>query len=170
MTPTGVAVLLILALAIDYTSAGPASLRDRVAFLMAIPAIREGWNGSDADLWLTDRLTGVIQSALDMQGNAYIAGASASLLLGVAVFGVWLYGMACVVPDIKITQKYAGRFVTTQFPTTDMYRINTRLWLIAIALGLFAELPGGNAGAITAGSVDWLAGFFAPLPGWIFGV
>ncbi|MCX4474773.1 hypothetical protein OOK41_31430 [Micromonospora sp. NBC_01655] len=43
------AILLLLAIVVDYMSIGPNSLRDRAAFFMALPAIREGFNGSPED-------------------------------------------------------------------------------------------------------------------------
>jgi hypothetical protein len=56
MSPTATALVLLLALVVDYMSVGPNSIRDRIAFLLAVPAIREGFNGSPLDGWTVDLL------------------------------------------------------------------------------------------------------------------
>jgi hypothetical protein len=98
MSPTGVAVLLLLAIAIDYVSVGPNWLRDRVAALMGQAAIYEGFNNSTVDHWTLQRITGAIQWGLDQTGDAYIAGASAAAIVGVLVGGVWIYGLGALLP------------------------------------------------------------------------
>lgn len=167
MTPTGVAVLLLLAVAIDYISIGPNWLRDRIAFLMAVPAIYEGFNNSTVDHWTLTRLTGVIQWALDQTGDAYVAGASAAAVVGVFVGAVWLYGLGCILPSKA--SKRLGRIATINFPPSGVWAINWKLWIVAILLGLLGDVPVGWVGDLTEGTNQALAALFAPLPGALLG-
>lgn len=167
MSPTGVAVLLLLAVAIDYISIGPNWLRDRVAFLMAQAAIYEGFNGSQLDRWTLERLTGVIQWGLDRTGDAYIAAASAAALVGILVGAVWLYGLACLLP--AKASKRIGRMATVNFPPSGVWALNTKLWVVATTLALFGDVPLGWIGDLTSGTNQVLADAFAPLPGFLLG-
>jgi hypothetical protein len=167
MSPTAVAILLLLALVVDYMSVGPNSLRDRLAFLLALPAIREGFNGSPLDRWTVDAASGAIEKLLDATGGAYIAGASVNAVLGAAIGILFIYTIGCLLPTKA--SKRLGRFATLTFPQSPLYRLNGRLWIAAILLGLMADLPGGTVGDLTRGCVDFVTGFVAPLPAWLFG-
>lgn len=167
MSPTAVAVLLLLALIVDYMSVGPNSIRDRLAFLFALPAIREGFNGSPLDAWTVGAATSAIEELLNATDGAYIAGASVNAVLGAAVGVLAIYTVGCLLPT-KASKKL-GRFATLTFPQSPLYRINTRLWICAILLGLLSDLPGGAVGGITDWSVDMLTNIVAPFPAWLFG-
>lgn len=167
MSPTATAVTLLLALVVDYMSVGPNSLRDRLAFLLAVPAIREGFNGSPLDGWTVDTLRTTIKQLLDATGGAYIAGASVNLLIGAAVGILFIYTVGCLLP-VK-TSKRLGRFATLAFPQSPLYRLNLKLWVAAILLGMLADLPGGIVGDLTLGFVDFLSGLVAPIPAMLFG-
>lgn len=167
MSPTAVAILLLLALVVDYMSIGPNSLRDRLAFFLALPAIREGFDGSPADQKTVAALGGVIQSLLDSTGNAYIAGASINLVLGALVSLLWIYTIGCMLP-VKLGKKL-GRFATLTWPQSPLYRINAKLWIVAILLGMMSDLPGGLIGDLTRSLVDIVTGLVAPLPALLFG-
>jgi len=167
MSPTATALVLLLALVIDWMSVGPNSVRDRVAFLMAVPAIREGFNGSPLDGWTVDLLNQVIGALLNATHGAYIAGASINLLVGGAVGILWIYTVGCLLP-VKASRKL-GRFATLTFPQSPIYRLNGRLWIAAILLGMLADLPRGIVGELTLGSVDFLTGIVGPIPTMLFG-
>ncbi|WP_143194331.1 hypothetical protein [Micromonospora sp. CB01531] len=167
MSPTAVAVLLLLALVIDYMSVGPNSIRDRLAFLLAVPAIREGFDGSPLDQWTVQTASSFIEQLLDATGGAYVAGASINAILGALVGMLFIYVIGCMLP-VKASKKL-GRFATLTFPQSPLYRLNTRLWIAAVLLGLMADLPGGTVGDVTRGCVDFLTGLVAPLPAWLFG-
>lgn len=167
MSPTAVAVLLLLALVVDYMSVGPGSIRDRLAFLLALPAIRQGFNDSPLDKWTVDAASGAIERLLDTTGTAYIAGASVNAVLGAAVGILAIYTVGCLLP-VKASKRL-GRFATLTFPQSGIYRLNTRLWICAILLGLMSDLPGGAVGAITSWAVDVLADEVAFLPAFLFG-
>ncbi len=169
MSPTATAILLLLAFVIDYMSVGPNSLRDRLAFLMALPAIREGFDDSPLDNWTVDTATAAIEMLLDtpIMSGSYMAGMAISAFLGACVGLVFIYTVGCLLP-VKASKKL-GRFATLSFPQSPLFRVNWKLWIAAAILGLLADLPGGVIGGLTEGSVDFLAGFFAPLPAWLFG-
>ncbi len=169
MSPTAAAILLLLALLIDYMSIGPNSLRDRLAFLMATAAIREGFNGSPADRWTVGQATKGIEALLDtpIVSGSYKAGMAVSAFLGAAVGLLFLYTVGCLLP-VKASKRL-GRFATLSFPASGLGRINWKLWLVAALLGMLADLPGGAVGTATEGSVILLTGLFAPFPAWLFG-
>lgn len=167
MSPTATALVLLLALVVDYMSVGPNSIRDRIAFLLAVPAVREGFNGSPLDGWTVDTLRTTIQQLLDATQGAYIAGASINLLVGGAVGILWIYTVGCLLP-VKFSKKF-GRFATLTFPQSPLYRLNGKLWVAAILLGMLADLPRGIVGEMTLGSVDFVTGIVAPIPTLLFG-
>lgn len=169
MSPTATAILLLLALLIDYMSVGANSLRDRLAFLMGVAAIREGFNGSPADRWTVGMATKGIEMLLDSPpvSGSYMAGASINALVGFGVAALFIYTVGCLMP-VKWAKKM-GRFATWTFPQSPIMRINWKLWIAAILLGMLADLPTGFIGGLTEGSVVFLTGLFAPLPEWLFG-
>lgn len=167
MSPTATALVLLLALVVDWMSVGPNSIRDRIAFLMAVPAVREGFNGSPLDGWTVDTLRMLVQQLLDATKGAYIAGASINLLIGGAVGILWIYTVGCLLP-VKASKKL-GRFATLAFPQSPLYRLNGKLWICAILLGMLADLPRGIVGDLTLGSVDFLTGIVGPIPTMLFG-
>ena len=167
MSPTAVAVLLLLALVVDYMSVGPNSLRDRLAFLLAVPAIKEGFDGSPLDRWTVDAASNAIEGLLHQTGSAYIAGASVNAVLGAAVGCLAIYTVGCLLP-VKASKRL-GRFATLTFPQSPVYRLNTRLWICAVLLGLLSDLPGGAVGSITDWAVGLLTNLVAPVPAWLFG-
>lgn len=167
MSPTAVAVLLLLALVVDWMSVGPNSIRDRLAFLLALPAIREGFNGSPLDQWTVGALTGAINTAKQMTGGAYIAGAVTSVVLGALVGVLAIYTVGALLPD-KLSARL-GRFAAIKFPDSPIHRLNTKLWICAIFLGLLADLPGGVVGNILRGAINVISGVDALLPNALFG-
>jgi hypothetical protein len=169
MTPTGDAVLLLLAVAVDYVSIGPNWLRDRLAFLMAIAAIYEGFNGSQLDAWTLARLTDLIQFGLDQarDSGAYIGAALAAPIVGVLVGCIWLYGLGALLP--QRASKRLGRFASVNFPPSGIWALNYKLWAVAALLGLLGDVPLGWVGSLTEGTNQFLAALFAPLPGILLG-
>ncbi|MFC4146630.1 hypothetical protein ACFO0M_10215 [Micromonospora mangrovi] len=167
MSPTTVSVLLLLALLVDWMSVGPNSLRDRLAFIIAVPTIREGFDGSPLDEWTVGTLSKVIQSLLDSTGGAYIAGTSINYFIGALIGCLWIYAVGCMLP-VKWSKKL-GRFATLAFPSSGMRRLNTPLWVVAAALGMMSDLPGGVVGDIARSLIDVAGSLVAPLPEVLFG-
>lgn len=169
MSPTGVAVLLLLALTIDWMSIGPDSFRDRIAFVMGIAAVREGWNGSQLDQWTVNLFSNFIeQLKATAGGGAYIAGATTSAVLSAAIACLAIYAVGCLLPT-KASAKL-GKFANLTFPTSASKHINSKLWVLAIILGLLSDLAGGLVGEIVNGAIDGAAQVCAGLPQTLFGV
>lgn len=167
MSPTGVAVVLLLALVVDYMSVGPDSFRDRIAFLLAVPAFRDGFNGSPLDAWTVQRLSDSIGYLLEQTKGAYIAGASSNVLVGASVGVLAIYTIGCLLPTKTSTR--LGRFAAINFPKSSIHRLNWKLWLCAFLLGILADLGRGVIGEATEGLVVALANIVAPLPILLFG-
>lgn len=167
MSPTAVAVLLLMALTLDYMTVGPAWLRDRVAFVFALVAIREGFDGSPLDAWTVGSLSNLIGEALDSTGGAYIAGASVNVLLGafVACLGVYVIGQML---PVKASQKL-GRFAALKFKPSPTHKLNVSLWVCAVLLGLLLDLTRGWAGDALLWLYSIALHLAAPLPGDLFG-
>lgn len=167
MTPTGVAVLLMLALVIDYMSFGPNSVRDRIAFLIALVSFRQGFNGSTLDQWTVGAATDLINMLKGMTGGAYIAGAATQVVLSAAIGILAIYTVGCLLP-IKANKKL-GAFANLTFRDSPAKRINVQLWVMAAILGMTAELPGGLVGTLLTTAIDALTKVVSPLPNWLFG-
>lgn len=167
MTPTTVAVLLLLALVVDYLSVGPDSIRDRLAFFLALPAIHEGFNGSPLDQWTVQAGANLIQKGLDMTGGAYIAAASAAVVLSAAIGIYAIYTVGVLLPTTLSSR--LGRFAGLHWGASGIHRLNWQLWIAAIILGMLCDLPGGVVGSTLRWVVSLLSQFVAPFPNWLFG-
>lgn len=168
MSPTGVAVLLLLALAFDYFSIGPNSLGDRLAFLLGVAAIREGFDGSTLDLWTINALARGIESMKDAAGDAYIAGAATHVVLGMGVVVMFMAAVGYMLPAKASTK--LGRFAAMTLPTSAVHRMNFKLWLLAAGLGLMADIPGGQGGLFIGWCIDGLVSVCATIPFMLLGV
>lgn len=180
MSPTGIFALLLTALIVDWMSIGPDSIRDRVAFLLGLPAIRAGWDGSPVDRWTVDMASTWIDQ-IKTSGNATLAQAATAQILGVLVGLLAIYCIGVLLP-VKASAKL-GRFAMLTFRKGgggggvaarggggSGLRLNARLWLCAYLLGIMAELPGGLVGQLVEGAVNGLTSIVAPLPNTLFGV
>jgi hypothetical protein len=169
MPPTAVGITLLLALLIDFSSFGPNSLRDRIAFCMATPAIREGFDGSPLDAWTVQKLHQLIEAMLHSPAveGSRLAGASVNLLIGAVIGLTWLYAVLCLLPA-KLSKKL-GRAATLTWPTSPLGRLNLPLWGVAIVLGLMADLPGGSIGMACRSSIDMLVAPITFVVAWLFG-
>lgn len=165
--PNGVAALLLLALVVDWMSVGPNSIRDRLAFLLGIVAIRQGFNGSPLDQWTVDAFARLIETLKGMTGGAYIAGAGTQFILSVVIGVLAIYTVGALLPD-KMQSKL-GPFAKITFPTSATHRLNYKLWTMAILLGLLGDLGGGAIGGIVNGGIGILTELFQPLPNFLFG-
>lgn len=168
MSPTGVAVLLLLALVVDYLSVGPNSIRDRIAFFLGLAAIRQGFNGSPLDNWTVGFLSSLINQLKGMTGTAYVAGAVTSALIGAGIGVLAIYTVGALMPN-KAT-KYLGRFAAIKFPSSGLHRINYKLWLCAALLGMLGDLAGGTVGHLVTTAIDMDVSVCASIPFTLFGV
>lgn len=168
MSPTGVAVLLLLALVVDWMSVGPNSIRDRIAFLMGLAAIHEGFSGSPLAHWTVGALSTGIDTLKHMAGTAYIAGAATQAIVGAAVGILAIYTVGALLPT-KASGKL-GRFATIAFPQSGLHRLNYKLWLCAALLGMLADLPHGIIGQLLNQAIGGLTSITASIPYTLFGV
>lgn len=157
MSPTAVAITLLVAILIDLASLGPNNLRDKIAFCLATPAIREGLDGSRLDQMTVQRVHVWIQAGLDAPAiaNSHLSRADVNLVIGAIVGMVWIYAMLCLLPSRWFVKKL-GRAAALSFPTSRQWRLNPTMWVVAIVLGMFADLPGGAVGAACRGAIDLL--------------
>jgi hypothetical protein len=180
MSPVGVIAVLLLALVIDYASVGPNSTRDRVAFLLALPAIRSGFDGSTVDRWTLQRLTSWVRAGQEATGDPSIISSSTSTIITVLVSIIAIVTIGALLPEK--TSGRLGQFALISFsprhttvttsggPAKTRYRINWRLWACATILGLFADLPQGQVGTIVRALVDGLTTLVSHVPTALFGV
>jgi hypothetical protein len=167
MSPTATLIVFMLALVIDWMSVGPNSIRDRIAFFLAVAAVREGFNDSPLDAYTVGLLGDTIARLLDSTGGARIAGANINFTVGAAIGVLWIYTLGCVLP-VKASKKW-GRFATLSFPQSPLHRLNIQMWIIAFALGMMADLPQGAIGMMTGLSVEVVTTVVGPLPAFLFG-
>jgi hypothetical protein len=168
LSPAGVASMLILAFVIDYLSIGPDNWRDKVAFLIALPMLRMGFDGGPLDVWTVGALSGAIDALKEAGGGSYIAGAATHFVVSALVACLAIYAAGALMPD-----KLAGRlgtFAKLSFPTTAQRKINWKLWAIAAVIGMLADLAGGAVGYVLDQVLDMLATVVSWLPGWLFGI
>jgi hypothetical protein len=178
MSPTATAVLILLALVVDYMSIGPNSIRDRLAFFLALPAIRVGFRNSPLTHWTVDMLAAWINTAKDTTKGAYIAQASANMIIGAGVGILAIYCVGVLLPVSASSR--LGAFARLSFSshgggglpngTGGISRLNARLWFCAATLGLLADLPGGLIGTILRSVIDALTSVVAAVPNLLFGV
>lgn len=167
MSPTSVAVLLLMALVLDYLTVGPPWLRDRIAFVFALVSVREGFDGSPLDEWTVAQLSGGIQFLLDQTGGAYIAGAAARVVAGVAVGCLAIYVIGQMLPAKAVSR--LGRFAALKFKPSPSNKLNIPLWTTAVLIGLMLDLPGGWIGDVLRWLYSMALHLVAPLPGNLFG-
>lgn len=167
MSPTATAVLFIVAFIADYLSIGPAWLQTRLVFAAVVTAVHVGFNDSPLDKWTVDNATNVIQAGLDSAHGAYIAAASANVIVGclVGILSIWTIG--CMLP-LKSSKKL-GRFATLQFKESGVRKMTGMVWALAIPLGLLGDMPAGWIGALTNGCLSLYSWVCSPLPSLIFG-
>lgn len=182
MTPTAVAIVLMLALVIDWMSFGPNSIRDRLAFLLAVPAVFEGFNDGPLDRWTVGALTSAINTSKTAAEGSYIAGADTQHVIAAMVGLLWIYALGCLMPD-KWSSKL-GPYARLAFsaggrggavPVVGVtaagakHRLNWRLWICAVLIGVLCELPGGLVGGLMLAFVSVLDTLAAALPSMLFG-
>jgi hypothetical protein len=186
MTPTGCAVMLLVALVMDYMSIGADSWRDRLAFLIYLATFRVGWDGSSVDKWTLGWLETVIQKGLDspVAHGAYIASASAHVIFSVCIGLLGIYAIGCLLPLKAAETLKVGRLASYSFArrggskggtqgvrgTGSKTRINTKLLIMSILLALFVELVGGLIGAGLMSLVNMDISLVSALPNLLFGV
>lgn len=168
MSPNALVSLLFLAFVIDYFCVLPAGLRNRLVFCAATAGFMEGFDGSPLDRWTVQKLTNLIQMGLDQADGSRFAAAGARDVLSLLVAGLFVYVVGCMWPT-KLLPKKMGQFVTLNFRVSGMFRINPFNWVMAMLLGILADLPSGLIGLCLRFCLYIVDGWMALLPAIIFG-
>ena len=166
MTPTGVAVTILLAILIDAMSVGPDSIRDRIAWLFSVTAIRDGFAGSQVEAWTTGQVAAWIHTGLQKTGDAYIAAADANKIVGALIGCIAIFTAFALVPSRWSTRlgpaarirfgRHHGTVTTINAAGGGGYRLNPWLWTSAILIGVSGHLAQGAIGAAIDTSLNIL--------------
>ncbi len=167
LSPTAVAALVVIAFLLDFFSIGPAALHVRLLFICVVTAARQGFDDSPLDKWTVDKAAGLIQAALDKADGAYIAGASATAIVGFLIGALFVYAVGCMLP-IKWSKKM-GRLSTLQWKEAPLRKLNFPVWVVAFACGIMSDLPEGFVGVLADAVVNLSLFIAGPLPAIIFG-
>jgi hypothetical protein len=167
MSPTMVFVVLLLALAIDWSSFGHDSIRDRVAFTLALPALRLGFDGSLADRTMVGAIGYFIDGAKGAVSDAYIAQADTGKIIGVLASLVFAYAVGCMMPE-KWSNKM-GPYARLSFSSGKRHRLNYKLWACAVFLAVTADMMNGWSGILARGTVNVLSHIAASVSVTLFG-
>ncbi|GAA1026796.1 hypothetical protein GCM10009557_05740 [Virgisporangium ochraceum] len=182
MSAAGIFATLLAALMVDGLSIFPQAWRDRIAFVLGLAAIREGWDGSPVDRYTVQLLSSWIDAA-KATGNSTLAQAATAQILGVLVAAIAVYTAGVLMPPswsakagelAKLSwSKGKGGAGPVGPPGSGggaKFRLTSKLWMCAFLLGLMAELPKGIIGTLVLGIVTGIVNAVAPLPGVLFGV
>ena len=159
--------LIAIALSIDYMSIGPDSLRDKIAFAIALPAIYGGWDGSTLDTKITDGIQQAIQSGLRSTGTTHSTAQMAQAGMRCLVFFVLVYAIGALMPE-KWSKK-CGRWAQINFKAGSSDRLNKKLWGCAIVLGLLGGQLGGLSGSVLKNFLSFMTGATVGLPAALIG-
>lgn len=157
MSPALTCMAVAAALFLDWFGAGADSWKDRVAGMLYLAGIREGWNGGALDRWTVERCSWFIEIAKDT-GNAHIKDADTSQILGGLLAILMVYFLAAWLPNWKALTKIFGKYgrvfapiTTLSLPKTGGSRINVKMLLMVVPLALMADLIPGRSGQF----VNW---------------
>ena len=161
-------VCMLVALFVDGAKVGADGIRHRVAFILALSAIRAGWDGSALDRWTVGQLSKAI-TELAKTGNAGLRLEHAPDVIGSIIGLVMLYAIGVMMPVRWARIPYVGGLAKLSFGGTKG-RFDWRLWSCAAVLGLMADLTGGVVGgAVNAIITNILVPLCGHLPDWLFG-
>jgi hypothetical protein len=187
LSPLGVLATLLLALIVDVMRVGPEWFRDRLAFVLGLAAIREGFQGTALEVWTVDWVVKAIHGGMHIGHSLYIAEADADMVVGVLVGGVALYCTGVLLP-VRAAKRVGG-FARLSFSkgaaaagagkgkaapgdagTGQKWKLNSKLWTCAWILGLMADLPQGGVGTTLRSAIETLTTLVAsPLAHGLFG-
>jgi len=170
MTSIGIIFCLALAFGLDYGSFGP-DWREKLALLIAAPAIRAGWDGSAVDTWTVGLLRRVLTSGLEATGPVVAVAALVDAALIIIVCGVAVWSLGMLMPT-KASRRF-GKFATLSLsgPNSGLKRINPKIWVSALIMGTMSDLiPGGLIGDGLRGALDVLTPLCNSLPSLLVGV
>lgn len=171
LTPTATFMVLALAGMIDLWGVGPDSWRDRIAAMMYLAGIREGWNGGSWDEWTVDHLAKVIDIA-KKGGNAYLQGADTKLVLGGLVSIAFFYLLLSWLPNwrwiTKHLTKFGGIATKLQLPKSPQFRVNFKMLALVVPVALMADLIPGNVGNFMNTTLDFNQLIWSMALNWLY--
>ncbi len=170
MSPSGVAVLFMMVMGLDYLSLGPDWLRDRILLIFGIAAWRDGFDGSQLDQWTLEKVTNGIDLLLTLDKLAYIGGASAAIVVGCAISILAVWALGALMPDKPWVTKYAGKWAKIDLPSSNLHQLNYKIHAVGAALGMFSDLaPGGALGGWVDAGTNWTTQMAAAAVMFLFG-
>jgi len=141
LTVSAAVVILAVALVIDATSAGPQSIRDRVAFVLVLGAGRTVFDGSATDQALENHLRQALHWAATAQPDPRLSWGIQNLTDAVVLCLVVL-AIGALAP---VRSSWLGGLSRITLETRG--RVNWRLWSLALLLGCLSDLSDGAVGA-----------------------
>jgi hypothetical protein len=170
MTSITIIFCMAAAFGLDYASFGP-DWREKLALLIAAPAIRAGWDGSAIDAGTVGIVRKILTAGLQSTGPVVLVTAlvDAAIIIFVCAVAVWSLGMLM---PAKASRRF-GKFATLSLsgPNSGLKKINPKIWFCALILGTMSDLiPGGLIGDELRGVLDILTPMCGALPGIMVGV
>jgi hypothetical protein len=169
---TSIAIILCIgtAFALDYAAIGP-DIREKIALLIAAPAIRAGWDGSSVDHWTVGTLHDLIHAGIHATGPTAAVAGLTDAIITTFVAGVFIFAIGMLAP-VKATKRIGPiARLTFSGQGSGLKRINPKIWVCAFVLGTMSDLvPGGLIGATLHTSLDWLTPICDQLPSILIGV
>lgn len=144
MSPAQTFLVLVIAFALDFWSIGRNSIRDRIAFFMALAAFYVGFRNSSIAKSAIDTLNNITVESSKLLGDAYIAKGMAAAGLTVITVLLFIYTLLCLAPE-KWTDRL-GPYAKRSFQSKS--RVNLQLWGCAFFLAILAEVPKGWFGSL----------------------
>lgn len=170
MTSITIIFCIATAFMLDYASFGP-DWREKIALLIATPAIRAGWDGSAIDAWTVGLIRRILTAGLEATGPVVAVSALVDMAIIMVVCGVAVWSLGMLMP-VKASRRF-GKFATLSLagPNSGLKRINPKIWMAAVILGTMADLiPGGIIGDGLRGFLDILTPMCGSLPEILTGV
>jgi tetrahydromethanopterin S-methyltransferase subunit D len=167
LTDVAIVMLLSIAFAIDFMSIGVDTIRDKVAFLLSLPAIHACWADSSLDAGLTQGMRQLIEAGFQTTGTKRDVAQLSAAGIKCMIFFTLVYVIGVLVPN-KWAAK-AGKWATYSFKMKQTSRINYKLWGCSFILGVFGGQLGGLSGSILTSALDTLTAVTAGVPNMLIG-
>jgi hypothetical protein len=167
MTDATIVMSLSIAFAIDYMSIGTDTVRDKLAFLLALPAIHACWSDSSLDNGVTNIMKQLMETGLKATGTQRDVAQMSNAGIKCFVFFTLIYVIGVLMPN-KWSSK-AGRWATYSFKGKTATRVNYRLWGCAFVIALLGGQLGGLSGSLLTSFLDIMTSVTVWLPSMLIG-
>lgn len=157
MSPALTFISVAAAILLDWFGVGPDSWKDRVASLLYLAGIREGWNGGAIDNWLCEKCSWVIDITKST-GNAHLRDADTAQIIGGLLALLMAYFLLAWFPNWRWIYKTFGKWISwtskINLPKSSAGRINVKVILMCVPLGLMSDLIPGWSGRFVCWCLD----------------